>query len=84
MYGYTAQIWSAHSHNKPLLSYDMLYIYILSVVELEEALLMYYLFGFPLCCFVKLVNQGISVELIDMVERLKKEHYKKYTEQRFK
>ena len=40
--------------------------------------------GFPLCCFVKLVNQGISVELMDMVERLTKEHYKNHMEQRFK
>lgn len=32
----------------------------------------------------KLVNHGISIELMDTVERLNKEHYKKCMEQRFK
>lgn len=35
-------------------------------------------------CFSKLVNHGISIELMDTVERLTKEHYKKTMEQRFK
>ncbi|XP_073058733.1 1-aminocyclopropane-1-carboxylate oxidase 3 [Primulina eburnea] len=34
--------------------------------------------------FFELVNHGISVELLDTVERLTKEHYKKTMEQRFK
>lgn len=33
---------------------------------------------------MKLVNHGISIELMDSVERLTKEHYKKCMEQRFK
>lgn len=31
-----------------------------------------------------MVNHGISVELMDTVQRLNKEHYKKCMEQRFK
>nr|CAJ56067.1 ACC oxidase [Vigna radiata] len=34
--------------------------------------------------FFELVNHGISIELMDTVERLTKEHYKKTMEQRFK
>ncbi|KAL8091141.1 hypothetical protein AgCh_040302 [Apium graveolens] len=34
--------------------------------------------------FFELVNHGISIELMDTVERLTKEHYKKCMEQRFK
>ncbi|XP_059624508.1 1-aminocyclopropane-1-carboxylate oxidase [Cornus florida] len=34
--------------------------------------------------FFELVNHGISHELMDTVERLTKEHYKKFMEQRFK
>ncbi|XAR53825.1 Aminocyclopropanecarboxylate oxidase [Bertholletia excelsa] len=34
--------------------------------------------------FFELVNHGISLELLDRVERLTKEHYKKCMEQRFK
>ncbi|XP_015584164.1 1-aminocyclopropane-1-carboxylate oxidase isoform X2 [Ricinus communis] len=34
--------------------------------------------------FFELVNHGISHELLDIVERLTKEHYKKFMEQRFK
>lgn len=33
---------------------------------------------------MKLVNHGISIELMDTVEKLTKEHYKKCMEQRFK
>lgn len=33
---------------------------------------------------MKCVNHGISVEMMDTVERLTKEHYKKCMEQRFK
>lgn len=39
---------------------------------------------FFLCCFVKCVNHGISIEMMDTVEKLTKEHYKKCMEQRFK
>ena len=31
-----------------------------------------------------MVNHGISIELLDTVERMTKEHYKKCMEQRFK
>ncbi|KAI4295969.1 hypothetical protein L6164_035962 [Bauhinia variegata] len=34
--------------------------------------------------FFELVNHGISIELMDTVERLTKEHYKKFMEQQFK
>ncbi|ESW19669.1 hypothetical protein PHAVU_006G144900 [Phaseolus vulgaris] len=34
--------------------------------------------------FLELVNHGISIELMDTVERFTKEHYKKTMEQRFK
>ncbi|XP_031129514.1 1-aminocyclopropane-1-carboxylate oxidase-like [Ipomoea triloba] len=34
--------------------------------------------------FFELVNHGIPVELMDTVERLNKEHYKKFMEQKFK
>jgi hypothetical protein len=34
--------------------------------------------------FVKLVNHGISIEMMDKVEKLTKDHYKKCMEQRFK
>ncbi|TKY53973.1 1-aminocyclopropane-1-carboxylate oxidase [Spatholobus suberectus] len=34
--------------------------------------------------FLELVNHGISLELMDTVERLTKEHYEKFMEQRFK
>ncbi|WP_289404253.1 2-oxoglutarate and iron-dependent oxygenase domain-containing protein, partial [Escherichia coli] len=34
--------------------------------------------------FFELVNHGISHDLMDTVERLTKEHYKKCMEQRFK
>ncbi|KAK2997263.1 hypothetical protein RJ639_025258, partial [Escallonia herrerae] len=34
--------------------------------------------------FFELVNHGIPHELLDTVERLSKEHYKKVMEQRFK
>ncbi|GFY97570.1 ethylene-forming enzyme [Actinidia rufa] len=34
--------------------------------------------------FFELVNHGISIELLDRVERMTKEHYKKCMEQRFK
>ena len=34
--------------------------------------------------FFKCVNHGISIELMDKVEKLTKEHYKKCMEQRFK
>nr|ACU23036.1 unknown [Glycine max] len=34
--------------------------------------------------FFELVNHGISIELMDTVEKLTKEHYKKTMEQRFK
>jgi len=37
-----------------------------------------------LFCCVKLVNHGISVELMDTVERVTKEHYERCMEQRFK
>ena len=34
--------------------------------------------------FVQLVNHGISHELLDTVEKMTKEHYRKCMEQRFK
>lgn len=36
------------------------------------------------CVCTKLVNHGISHELMDKVEKLTKEHYRKSMEQRFK
>ena len=36
------------------------------------------------CVYMKLVNHGISHELMDKVEKLTKEHYRKCMEQRFK
>jgi aminocyclopropanecarboxylate oxidase len=51
----------------------------------EKAMLISYLFVDFVCVFLmKLVNHGISIELMDIVEKLTKENYKKLMEQRFK